>query len=150
MEFRDLLRWDRTLRNQYADVKRALAQRFAEDRTAYRTAKNDFIRHALESRPPSLAREARNFYLTIHIKRPAIGHAAAVGQSRYAAWRDGSSWAAGGCTISGGLLERVPLRPPGVRYVDRLPVTSEPLDGATTLTNMSNPSKMSSIFSGIT
>lgn len=48
VEFRDALRNDLLVRDQYADVKRTLARRFSEDRKSYRTAKNAFIRKTLD------------------------------------------------------------------------------------------------------
>ena len=48
VEFRDGLRDDSVVRDQYADVKRTLAQRFPEDRKSYRTAKNAFILKTLQ------------------------------------------------------------------------------------------------------
>jgi len=48
VEFRDGLRNDSLVRDQYADVKRALARRFPEDRQSYRTAKNAFILKTLQ------------------------------------------------------------------------------------------------------
>ena len=48
VEFRDGLRNDSLMRDQYADVKRTLAQRFPEDRKSYRTAKNAFILKTLQ------------------------------------------------------------------------------------------------------
>ena len=48
VEFRDGLRNDSQVRDQYADVKRTLAQRFPEDRKSYRTAKNAFILKTLQ------------------------------------------------------------------------------------------------------
>ena len=46
--FRDALLNDPLVRDQYADVKRTLAQSFPEDRKSYRTAKNAFIVKTLE------------------------------------------------------------------------------------------------------
>ena len=40
---RDKLRADETLRARYTELKRALQERFAEDRKGYTNAKNDFI-----------------------------------------------------------------------------------------------------------
>ena len=48
VEFRDALRNDPALKDQYAQVKRTLAQRFPEDRTSYRHAKDTFIRSTLD------------------------------------------------------------------------------------------------------
>ena len=49
VEFRDALRSDLSLRDQYAEVKRKLARDFPEDRTSYRHAKNAFIRSTLST-----------------------------------------------------------------------------------------------------
>ena len=49
VEFRDALRSDLSLRDQYAEMKRMLAQRFPEDRKSYRSTKNAFIRNTLDS-----------------------------------------------------------------------------------------------------
>ncbi len=49
IEFRDALRNDLSLRDQYAKVKRTLAPDFPEDRTSYRHAKNAFIRSTLST-----------------------------------------------------------------------------------------------------
>jgi GrpB-like predicted nucleotidyltransferase (UPF0157 family) len=46
--FRDLLRSDTALRNEYSDLKRSLAGRYPEDRPAYTAAKGPFIGRALE------------------------------------------------------------------------------------------------------
>ena len=48
VEFRDGLKSDSVMRDQYADVKRTLAERFSEDRKSYRTAKNAFIQKSLQ------------------------------------------------------------------------------------------------------
>ena len=47
LAFRDLLRADARLAEEYAAVKDALASRFEHDREAYTEAKSDFIRRAL-------------------------------------------------------------------------------------------------------
>ena len=44
LQFRDALRADTELRRRYARLKSELAQQFADDRRAYRHAKNDFFR----------------------------------------------------------------------------------------------------------
>jgi GrpB-like predicted nucleotidyltransferase (UPF0157 family) len=49
--FRDKLRADETLRARYAQLKRALQERFGEDRRGYTEAKNDFIRGLVDPRP---------------------------------------------------------------------------------------------------
>ena len=41
--FRDKLRADEALRTRYTELKRALQERFAEDRKGYTSAKHDFI-----------------------------------------------------------------------------------------------------------
>jgi GrpB-like predicted nucleotidyltransferase (UPF0157 family) len=48
VDFRDELRNDALVRDQYEDVKRTLASRFSKDRKLYRTAKNAFIRKTLQ------------------------------------------------------------------------------------------------------
>ncbi len=48
VDFRDELRKDPLLRDQYADVKRTLSRRFSNDRKAYKTAKNAFARKTLQ------------------------------------------------------------------------------------------------------
>jgi len=53
LTFRDLLRADARLADEYLDLKRALAGRFANDREAYTDAKSDFIRRAIEGKRPS-------------------------------------------------------------------------------------------------
>ncbi len=53
LTFRDLLRADARLADEYLKLKRALAGRFANDREAYTGAKSDFIRRALEGKRPS-------------------------------------------------------------------------------------------------
>ena len=47
LAFRERLRADRTLADEYADLKRSLADRFRDDREAYTDAKAEFIRRAL-------------------------------------------------------------------------------------------------------
>jgi GrpB-like predicted nucleotidyltransferase (UPF0157 family) len=47
LAFRDALRADQLLREEYAALKRALAQRFHDDRQAYTNSKSDFIETAL-------------------------------------------------------------------------------------------------------
>ncbi len=49
LAFRDLLRADAGTARAYAELKRELADRFADDRDAYTEAKADFIRRALAS-----------------------------------------------------------------------------------------------------
>ena len=51
VEFRDALRNDPGLRDRYAETKRRLADRFPNDRRAYRTTKDAFIRSALDALP---------------------------------------------------------------------------------------------------
>ena len=48
LAFRDALRADQVLREEYAALKRALAQRFHDDRRAYTSGKSDFIETALK------------------------------------------------------------------------------------------------------
>ena len=48
--FRDTLRTDASLREQYAQLKRSLAQRYADDRGSYTAGKDAFIRQLLERR----------------------------------------------------------------------------------------------------
>jgi GrpB-like predicted nucleotidyltransferase (UPF0157 family) len=48
LAFRDALRADQVLREEYAALKRALAQRFHDDRRAYTIGKSDFIATALK------------------------------------------------------------------------------------------------------
>jgi GrpB-like predicted nucleotidyltransferase (UPF0157 family) len=48
--FRDALREDPNVREQYAALKDRLAERFRTDRDAYTNAKNDFVRDVLQSR----------------------------------------------------------------------------------------------------
>ena len=53
--FRDRLRTDPALAGEYAALKRALAERYSEDREAYTEAKSEFVRqHSSQSCPPSL------------------------------------------------------------------------------------------------
>lgn len=47
LRFRDMLRADATLRARYATLKRALQERFPQDREAYTSAKHEFIRDVL-------------------------------------------------------------------------------------------------------
>ena len=47
LRFRDLLRCNRGVREQYAELKRDLGKRFADDRKSYTAAKDDFIRRIL-------------------------------------------------------------------------------------------------------
>ena len=49
--FRDMLRADETLRARYAQTKRALQERFAQDRKGYTRAKNEFIHSLVHARP---------------------------------------------------------------------------------------------------
>lgn len=48
LAFRDLLRTDSALREEYGDLKRSLARQYPEDRPAYTAAKAPFIGRALE------------------------------------------------------------------------------------------------------
>jgi GrpB-like predicted nucleotidyltransferase (UPF0157 family) len=48
LAFRDALRADQVLREEYAALKRALAQRFRDDRRAYTGGKSDFIEATLK------------------------------------------------------------------------------------------------------
>jgi GrpB-like predicted nucleotidyltransferase (UPF0157 family) len=52
LRFRDRLREDPQLAGDYAALKRALAERFREDRMRYTTAKTGFIKNALAAAPP--------------------------------------------------------------------------------------------------
>ena len=45
--FRDTLRQNRAIRDQYAELKRKLAVRFQDDRKSYTAGKNDFIQEVL-------------------------------------------------------------------------------------------------------
>ncbi len=47
IDFRDRLRAEPTLAAEYAELKRALASRFQNDREAYTTAKTEFVERAL-------------------------------------------------------------------------------------------------------
>jgi GrpB-like predicted nucleotidyltransferase (UPF0157 family) len=49
---RDKLRADEALRARYAGLKRALQERFVEDRRVYTEAKNEFIRDLVHPRSP--------------------------------------------------------------------------------------------------
>jgi len=49
LRFRDLLRQNPAIRQQYAALKQALGNRFRDDRKSYTAAKHDFIRGILES-----------------------------------------------------------------------------------------------------
>jgi GrpB-like predicted nucleotidyltransferase (UPF0157 family) len=51
--FRDQLRQNASLRDQYADLKRELAKRHANDKSAYTQAKGPFIQRVLADRPPA-------------------------------------------------------------------------------------------------
>ena len=53
LRFRDALRGDSTLRDEYAALKRALAERYPRDRDAYIEGKSDFVEAVLrrEARP---------------------------------------------------------------------------------------------------
>jgi GrpB-like predicted nucleotidyltransferase (UPF0157 family) len=46
--FRDMLRAQPAARMRYAEVKRTLAERFADDRESYRSAKDEYLRKILE------------------------------------------------------------------------------------------------------
>ena len=48
LRFRDVLRADATLRTRYATLKKALQERFSQDRKAYTAAKHAFIRAILQ------------------------------------------------------------------------------------------------------
>ena len=50
LAFRDRLRSGRAIAAEYAELKRELAERFADDREAYTDGKADFIRRAQKSR----------------------------------------------------------------------------------------------------
>jgi GrpB-like predicted nucleotidyltransferase (UPF0157 family) len=49
LRFRDLLRQDCTVRQQYAELKRELRKRFPDDRKAYTDSKDEFIRGTLKT-----------------------------------------------------------------------------------------------------
>jgi GrpB-like predicted nucleotidyltransferase (UPF0157 family) len=49
LKVRDVLRADGVLRARYGELRRALQVRFAEDRGAYTSAKDDFIRGVLSA-----------------------------------------------------------------------------------------------------
>jgi GrpB-like predicted nucleotidyltransferase (UPF0157 family) len=49
LRFRDLLRQDSTVRQQYAELKRELRKRFPDDRKAYTDSKDEFIRGTLKT-----------------------------------------------------------------------------------------------------
>lgn len=49
--FRDLLRQDARLRQQYTELKQRLAGQFSNDRKAYTAAKHDFIHGVLQTQP---------------------------------------------------------------------------------------------------
>jgi GrpB-like predicted nucleotidyltransferase (UPF0157 family) len=49
--FRDMLRADEPLRARYAQAKKALQERYAEDRKGYTKAKDEFIRRLVHPRP---------------------------------------------------------------------------------------------------
>jgi GrpB-like predicted nucleotidyltransferase (UPF0157 family) len=55
LRFRDRLRADRTLADEYVALKRALAERYREDREAYTEAKGEFIRRYERTATPSSA-----------------------------------------------------------------------------------------------
>ena len=48
LSFRDRLRDSPAIADEYTELKRELAQRFADDREAYTDSKTDFIREALD------------------------------------------------------------------------------------------------------
>jgi GrpB-like predicted nucleotidyltransferase (UPF0157 family) len=48
LRFRDMLRADAALRARYAALKKALLEKFSQDRKAYTTAKHEFIRDILQ------------------------------------------------------------------------------------------------------
>jgi GrpB-like predicted nucleotidyltransferase (UPF0157 family) len=50
--FRDALRSDKVLRDRYAALKRALAEKYQVDRSGYTEAKSDFISATLSRKPP--------------------------------------------------------------------------------------------------
>jgi GrpB-like predicted nucleotidyltransferase (UPF0157 family) len=49
LKFRDVLRAAGVLRARYDELRRALQEQFAEDRAAYTSAKDDFIRGVLSA-----------------------------------------------------------------------------------------------------
>jgi len=50
LRFRDLLRRRLDVREQYAELKKELGNRFGDDRRSYTAAKHDFIRRILETK----------------------------------------------------------------------------------------------------
>jgi GrpB-like predicted nucleotidyltransferase (UPF0157 family) len=48
LRLRDMLREDKLLRTEYAKLKHALQEEFAQDRKSYTKAKQDFIRALLQ------------------------------------------------------------------------------------------------------
>ncbi len=48
LRFRDVLKADETLRTRYANLKKALQEKFSQDRKAYTAAKHAFIRDILQ------------------------------------------------------------------------------------------------------
>jgi GrpB-like predicted nucleotidyltransferase (UPF0157 family) len=53
LRFRDMLRVDATLRARYATLKKALQEKFPQDREAYVSGKHEFIRYVLQQRDES-------------------------------------------------------------------------------------------------
>jgi GrpB-like predicted nucleotidyltransferase (UPF0157 family) len=54
LRFRDRLRADPVLAGEYATLKRALAERYSDDREAYTEAKSAFVRRCEQSATPTL------------------------------------------------------------------------------------------------
>ncbi|MDD5191017.1 MAG: GrpB family protein [Dehalococcoidales bacterium] len=54
LSFRDILRGNKKIRQEYARLKKDLAQKFPEDRYSYTSGKAEFIRHTLSGTQKSL------------------------------------------------------------------------------------------------
>jgi GrpB-like predicted nucleotidyltransferase (UPF0157 family) len=54
LRFRDRLRADPVLSGEYVALKRALAERYSEDREAYTEAKSEFVRRHEQPAVPTL------------------------------------------------------------------------------------------------
>jgi GrpB-like predicted nucleotidyltransferase (UPF0157 family) len=48
LRFRDVLKADETLRTRYANLKKALQEKFSQDRKAYTASKHAFIQDILQ------------------------------------------------------------------------------------------------------
>jgi GrpB-like predicted nucleotidyltransferase (UPF0157 family) len=55
LRFRDRLRTDRALADDYVALKRTLAERYREDREAYTEAKGEFVKRCEQTAPPSIS-----------------------------------------------------------------------------------------------